>query len=72
MPNEISPSSCVCDCGYESDHFENTIRNLKRLSLRTRQCLGADDGLLHRLPRRLPGPMNRAPTSAFRPPLATR
>jgi hypothetical protein len=48
MPKEIFPSSYVCDCGYESDHFENTIRDLKRLSLTQRRCLGADDGA-HRI-----------------------
>jgi hypothetical protein len=48
MPKEIYPSSYVCDCGYESDHFEDTIRDLKRLSLKMRQCLRADDGA-HRI-----------------------
>jgi len=44
MPKEIFPSSYVCDCGFQSDHFENTIRDLKRLSLIRRQVLEADDG----------------------------
>ncbi len=44
MPKEIYPSSYVCDCGAESDHFENTIRDLKQLSLKRRQVLVADDG----------------------------
>ncbi|TFG42942.1 MAG: hypothetical protein E4H48_03425 [Syntrophobacterales bacterium] len=44
MPTEIFPSSYRCDCGYQSDHFENTIRELKRLSMRRPQRLGADDG----------------------------
>ena len=44
MPREIFPSSYMCDCGFQSDHFENTIKDLKRLSLTRRQCLIADDG----------------------------
>jgi hypothetical protein len=44
MPREIYPSSYLCDCGYQSDHFENTITELKRLSMRRPQRLGADDG----------------------------
>lgn len=44
MPKEIYPSSYVCDCGAESDHFENTIREMKQMSHRKRQELVADDG----------------------------
>jgi hypothetical protein len=44
MPREIYPSSYVCDCGYQSDHFENTIIELKRLSRRRQERLGSDDG----------------------------
>ena len=44
MPREIYPSSYVCDCGEESDHFENTIRELKQMSRKKRQRLVADDG----------------------------
>ncbi len=44
MPREIYPSSYVCDCGAESDHFEHTIRDLKRDSRKKRQTLVADDG----------------------------
>ena len=44
MPKEIYPSSYVCDCGQESHHFENTIRELKEDSYRRRQTLIADDG----------------------------
>ena len=43
MPREIIPSSYVCDCGAESHHFENTIRELKRMSREKRQALIADD-----------------------------
>ena len=44
MPREIYPSSYVCDCGQESHHFEDTIRELKAESHRRRQTLVADDG----------------------------
>ena len=44
MPKESFPSSYVCDCGKESDHFENTIREIKEKSGRKRQALIADDG----------------------------
>jgi hypothetical protein len=44
MPKEIFPSSYRCDCGYQSDHFENTIRELKQVSIRSQQRLGSDDG----------------------------
>ncbi len=44
MPKEIFPSSYVCDCGYVSHHFENTIKEMKRLSLKRMQRLGSDDG----------------------------
>lgn len=44
MPKEIFPSSYVCDCGKESHHFENTIREIKEKSRRKRQTLIADDG----------------------------
>ena len=43
MPREIYPSSYVCDCGAECDHFENTIRELKEMSRSKRQTLVADD-----------------------------
>ena len=45
MPKEIFPSSYVCDCGFTSHHSENTIRELKHKSLKTKQCLIADDGI---------------------------
>jgi hypothetical protein len=44
MPREIYPSSYVGDCGYQSDHFENTITELKRFSMRRPQRLGSEDG----------------------------
>ncbi len=43
MPQEIFPSSYVCDCGLQSDHFENTIRDLKELSMKRPQTLIAED-----------------------------
>ena len=44
MPKEIFPSSYKCDCGYQSDHFERTIADLKKLSKRNPQRLWSDDG----------------------------
>jgi hypothetical protein len=43
MPKEIFPSSYLCDCGYQCDFLENTVREIKQLSMRRRQCLGTDD-----------------------------
>ena len=43
MPKEIPPSSYVCDCGQQSDHFERTIWELEDLSLKRRQVLIAED-----------------------------
>ena len=40
MPKEIFPSSYVCDCGHQSDFFENTIREIKRMSRKKKVYLG--------------------------------
>src|SRR5438132_6436056 len=32
MPKEIFPSSFECDCGHQSDFFENTVRDMKAMS----------------------------------------
>ena len=32
MPKEIYPSSYQCDCGHQSDFFENTVREAKAKS----------------------------------------
>jgi len=32
VPKEIHPSSYVCDCGHQSDFFENTIKEIKSQS----------------------------------------
>ena len=36
MPREILPSSYQCDCGHQSDFFENTIREVKATSFKKR------------------------------------
>jgi hypothetical protein len=36
MPREIFPSSYQCDCGHQSDFFENTIREVKAESFKKR------------------------------------
>ena len=43
MPEEIYPSSYICDCGAKSHHFENTIREMEKNSHNRRQVLMADD-----------------------------
>jgi len=40
MPKEIFPSSYVCDCGHQSDFFENTIREIKNMSRKKKVYLG--------------------------------
>jgi hypothetical protein len=40
MPKEIFPSSYVCDCGHQSDFFENTIRESKKRSQKKKVYLG--------------------------------
>ena len=40
MPEEIFPSSYLCDCGHQSDFFENTIREAKSMSHRKKIYLG--------------------------------
>jgi hypothetical protein len=32
MPKEIFPSSFECDCGHQSDFFENTVQEMKAMS----------------------------------------
>ncbi len=32
MAKEIFPSSFECDCGHQSNFFENTINEIKRMS----------------------------------------
>jgi hypothetical protein len=32
MPKELFPSSFECDCGHQSDFFENTVREMKAMS----------------------------------------
>lgn len=44
MPKEIYPSSYLCDCGYQSDFFENMVKEMKQESFRRPQRLGSDDG----------------------------
>ena len=36
MAKEIFPSSYQCDCGHQSDFFENTVRELKQKSMKRR------------------------------------
>ena len=43
MPKELYPSSYLCDCGYEADFFESTVREMNQASIRRPQRLGADD-----------------------------
>jgi hypothetical protein len=43
MAVEIYPSSFRCDCGQELDFFENTIRDMKKMSKYKRVRLGEED-----------------------------
>ncbi len=43
MPEEIYPSTYVCNCGYRCEFSENTIREIKAASMKRRQELVADD-----------------------------
>jgi len=45
MPQEIYPSSYVCDCGYQCEFSEGTVNEVKAASMKRRQTLIADDGL---------------------------
>src|ERR1051326_3158732 len=40
MPRESFPSSYLCDCGHQSDFFENTIRQAKAMSFKKKLYLG--------------------------------
>ena len=44
MPREIIPSSFECDCGHQSHFFENTIREMKKMSHKKRVRLGDAGG----------------------------
>jgi hypothetical protein len=39
MPKELYPSSYECDCGYIAHFFENTVKEVKKLSQAKRQWL---------------------------------
>jgi hypothetical protein len=40
MLKEIFPSSYECDCGHQAHFFENTIREMKAMSLKKKIYLG--------------------------------
>ncbi len=40
MAIKLIPSSFQCDCGHESDFFENTVRDMERMSKIKRVRLG--------------------------------
>lgn len=44
MPKEIFPSSYECDCGYVAHFFENTVKEVKKLSHTKRQWLADGTG----------------------------
>ena len=44
MPREIFPSSYECDCGYVAHFFENTVKEVKKLSQAKRQWLADGTG----------------------------
>ncbi|MDL1964592.1 MAG: hypothetical protein LWW98_09745 [Deltaproteobacteria bacterium] len=42
MAIELFPSSFRCDCGQELDFFENTIRDMKKMSKKKRVRLAEE------------------------------
>ena len=44
MSKELFPSPYLCDCGHQSDFFENTIRDIKAMSQKKKVYL-ADSAL---------------------------
>jgi len=44
MPQEIHPSSYICDCGYRCEFSRGTVSEVRAASLRRKQALIADDG----------------------------
>ena len=49
MAIELYPSSFRCDCGHESHFFENTIRDMKKISKRKREILGDGENNEHKI-----------------------
>jgi hypothetical protein len=47
MPKELFPSSYLCDCGHQSDFFENTIREAKAMSHKRIIYLGDSESNEH-------------------------
>jgi len=43
MATELFPSSFRCDCGEELNFFENTVRNMKKMSKNKRVRLGESE-----------------------------
>lgn len=43
MAKEIDVASYECDCGHQLHFFENTIREMKKISYRKRQGIGEGD-----------------------------
>ena len=46
MPKEIFPSSFECDCGHQSDFFENTVREMKAMSQKKKVYLADIEGAM--------------------------
>ncbi|MDJ0719931.1 MAG: hypothetical protein QNJ54_37885 [Prochloraceae cyanobacterium] len=47
MAQELFPSSFKCDCGHESHFFENTVKEMKRMSQNKKVRLGDDSADNH-------------------------
>jgi len=43
MPKEVFPSSYECGCGHLSHFFENTIRDMKAMSIKNKKELYLSD-----------------------------
>ncbi len=43
MAREIFPSSYECNCGHHSHFFENTVKGIKKMSMKKRQILAGSE-----------------------------
>jgi hypothetical protein len=49
MAREIFPSSYECDCGHRSHFFENTVKEMKKLSMKKQQVLADSEVAEHKI-----------------------
>jgi hypothetical protein len=49
MAREVFPSSYECDCGHRSQFFENTVKEMKKLSMKKQQVLADSEVAEHKI-----------------------